>query len=416
MGSALGNQLITDTWAGMTGGPTNAGSGTGTISIGTEKMKDIETHYSQQPLFFQIQWSETATGRSNLARDVVDEFSYSPFWGLAIDDTVATQMHSAYPSAFNPSDAAFTQGTSAIWASSTQTIATGTPTFTTSASTTSTSPDSTTSSSSKSTSNPIASSKPAALSTGALAGIIIGSVAALAFVLILAFLCIRKRRQNSRKNSDHDRDTQDLMAEKEARAVGTAPDTPYSEEGSQRLNRGRGLSGLDESSVNTPRGGGMPGGEASQRGSVVYSSLRNVTTVGTGAGSGHVLGESPTDTHPSSSISLHEQPYADLPAQEQQFHRTTSHTAAAANPVRADNDVETEQSPLSPAGAVDEVPPLGPTRLGRADTPGGMSISDYLHEDGMTADEIRRLEDEERALDEAIERAGRTEGRAGGGR
>lgn len=249
------------------------------------------------------------------------------------------------------------------------------------------------------------------------------------------------------------------MAEKEARAAGIAPDTPYSGDSSQPLHRKRrGLAGLDdEPTVSIPRGLADGG---SRRSSVVYSSLRNAASVGTGlgggghnGGGGRMVGASPAEPqhlhphpHPQSSsspsssssssiISLHE-PYADLV--QEQFHRSTSRAATGGDD---DHEADTEQSPLSPdggdgggggsssnimmreetrprpsgGGSRTGTPQLGPTRLLRSDTPGAMSISDYLHEDGMTEDEIRRLEEEERALDEAIERA-RTDSRAGGGR
>lgn len=209
------------------------------------------------------------------------------------------------------------------------------------------------------------------------------------------------------------------MDEKEARAAGIAPDTPYSVASSQPLSLGRDLSGLHEIPMNMPR---VPvAGEGSQRSSGAYSSLRNVTAIGTeGPGSHSGVGDSPspTVTHPSSSISLHE-PYADLV--QDQFERSTSRATnepVMVNPTTTNDDVETEQTPLSPgsirrdeslpracSGSRAGTPHMGPTRLVRSDTPGGVSISDYLQEDGMTEDEIKRLEEEERALDEAIEQA-----------
>lgn len=236
--------------------------------------------------------------------------------------------------------------------------------------------------------------------------------------------------------------------EKEARAAGTIPDTPYSEEGnsnnSQRLDRAFG--GLPESSggVGVPRASGGGGGESSQRGSVVYSSLRNVTTVNSsGLGQPASLSaslsaaSSPADTHRSGASLDDESHYTDQEeqqGQEQQplhhHHRPASQATVAdlVSPQSDDTAGETtERSPLAPPP-----PPGGGLQEGsareragsgsraatfaRADTPGGKSISDYLHEDGMTVDEIRRLEEEERIIDEAIEQAGRTNSRTAEGR
>lgn len=235
------------------------------------------------------------------------------------------------------------------------------------------------------------------------------------------------------------------MDEKEARAAGIGPDTPYSVESSHPLSLSRDLSGLHENALSMPRG--PVAGEGSQRSSGVYSSLRNVTAIGTtrpgsgsgnGNGNGHGVDDddvssSPTVTHPSSSISLHE-PYADLV--QDQFERSTSRATTSEPTVvsLASNDaaIETEQTPLSPgsmrregslpprgagtgSGSRAGTPHMGPARLVRSDTPGGVSISDYLQEDGMTEEEIKRLEEEERALDEAIEQA-RADSRAARGR
>ncbi|CAN8098909.1 unnamed protein product [Discula destructiva] len=389
---------------------------TGSLTLDYNTFQNIsnvmENHLQadDQVLFFQLGWQEGS----------VVEYSFSPVWAIAKDDTAATSIYQSMKA--KGTDVALSVSQAAKSAPMTMPLVPVTALSATSTSTPSTSSAegaSTTASAGASSSQAEASHAKmyGPLSTGALIGVIVGGVAALVLILTLAILCVRRRRRNSRKHGDHARDTQDLMAEKEARAAGTAPDTPHSEESSQRLNRGLGLSGLDDDGVmGAPRGGG--GGEASRRGSAVYSSLRNVTTVGTGAGGTSALGVSPTNTHPtssssssvssSSSISLHD-PYAD------RVHNP------AGNPVSPVHDAEAEHSPLTPPGVLDDeartaTPALGPPRLARSDTPGGMSFSDYLHEDGMTEEEIRRLEEEERALDEAIERAGRTNGRAGWGR
>lgn len=193
-----------------------------------------------------------------------------------------------------------------------------------------------------------------------------------------------------------------------------------------------------------PRASGGGGGESSQRGSVVYSSLRNVTTVNSsGLGQPASLSaslsaaSSPADTHRSGASLDDESHYTDQEeqqGQEQQplhhHHRPASQATVAdlVSPQSDDTAGETtERSPLAPPP-----PPGGGLQEGsareragsgsraatfaRADTPGGKSISDYLHEDGMTVDEIRRLEEEERIIDEAIEQAGRTNSRTAEGR
>ncbi|KAJ4397115.1 hypothetical protein N0V93_001339 [Gnomoniopsis smithogilvyi] len=378
----------------------------GSITIDQIGLEELSANFSHLPLVFQIQWAEVV---DETADNSVDYYSYSQVWGLAEDISEATNMYGLNFD-FDSSATVIAQGTSALMSVSSQTP--------TAASTITTSPSPTTSSdepASKSNS-----SKYGLLSKGALIGTVVGGVASLVLTLIVVFLCMRRHRRNTRNQQDHDRDAQDLMAEKQARAAGAAPDTPYSVDSSQPLNLGRGLSGLHENTANMPRS--LVAGEGSQRSSAVYSSLRNVTSVGTGLGNGSGSEHSPTVTHPSSSISLHE-PYADLV--QDQFERSTSR--ATAERMNSNIDTETEQTPLSPGSIRDEprprasgssrtgTPQLGPTRLVRSDTPGGISISDYLHEDGMTEDEIKRLEEEERALDEAIEQA-RTDSRAARGR
>lgn len=370
---------------------TVASEGTGySWAITSEHLQLLNKEYPQQPLFFQAQASY------GWKRDT-DEYTYSPIWGLADSSPVAASMYQS--PAFTFSTSAYSQTASGVFSVATQPAGAVTASTATPSDATATSTSTSTSSSTPSpSSNATTSGNARALSTGAVVGVVIGGVALLALVTIAAILCLRSRR---RRRNAGTQGAHDLMAEKEARGAGIVPDTPYSEASlSQRL----GMSGLDGSTASMHRGGGG-GGETSQRGSTVYSPLRNVTTVGTGAGRTSEPGDSPTDTHPSSSISLDDEPVS--PAQD------------------AEN--ETDQAPLAPpGGAYGEgsgahtgstttgTPQFVPPRLGRSDTPGGVSISDYLHEDGMTEEEIRRLEEEERALDEAIERA-RTDGRAGAG-
>lgn len=376
----------------------------------------------QAVVFFQMGWQHESG----------DEYGSSPLWAVVKDAVAATSIYSSLSQ----------QGTTL--SSTTEPTAVFTPTtsppvplsvFATSGSSSTAAAASTApataspSSTTGSISTQAKSSSDTNLSTGALVGIVIGGVVALLLVLLAAFLCIRKRRHSQKSQRDLDRDAQDLMTEKEARAAGTAPDTPYSEEGNnpnQLLDHGG--FGMPESSAAAIVGVPRAGGESSQRGSVVYSSLRNVTTVGSGLGptslSGSLSG-SPTDTHQSASPRDDDTHYADQGEQQQPFHRPASQATAAdlVSPQSDDAAEETERSPLAPppGGLLQDEPRAragsgSRAGLARADTPGGKSISDYLHEDGMTADDIRRWEEEERAVEADIEQAGRTNSRTAEGR
>lgn len=366
-------------------------------------------------MYFQMGWHD----------GVGNEYGYSPRWAIATDAAAATTLYQDMKEA--GTDMALTAATAVYTPMPTPFVdvdpttssipsSTGSDSSSTSPASSSTSTASPTSTSTDMQANASNANTHGSLAQSALIGIIVGCVAALALLLLGAFLCLRKRRQQkSRRNgAPHflERDTQQdlILAEKEAHAAGAGPGTPYSEVYD------------DAAAGDGPRRAALA--EAGpRRGSVAYSSLRNVAAVGAGAG-GESLAAA-ADTHSLSVVSLHE-PYADEQPQEQQFHRTTSHNTAAASDdlvVSPGSEVDHEQSPLAAAGGRmgsssvggAGTPQLGPpTRVLRADTPGGKSISDYLHEDGMTEDQIRRLEEEERALDEAIERAERAAGgRAG---
>ncbi|GKT63528.1 hypothetical protein ColTof4_04887 [Colletotrichum tofieldiae] len=80
----------------------------------------------------------------------------------------------------------------------------------------------------------------------------------------------------------------------------------------------------------------------------------------------------------------------------------------------------TERRPLAPYGEEEHTPIAARsvedmTRNGaRSSTPNVNTNVSHLIEDGMTEDEIRRLEEEERALDDAIEQAGQGQGQSQG--
>lgn len=107
----------------------------------------------------------------------------------------------------------------------------------------------------------------------------------------------------------------------------------------------------------------------------------------------------------------------------QQEHSNDNTTVRSPSSVYSSNPLE-ELQPISPESARDNDGPAGggggggssgggasskPKGHCRSTTPSGIS-GQYAHlvEEGMTDDEIRRLEAEERALDEAIEQAGTT--------
>lgn len=105
----------------------------------------------------------------------------------------------------------------------------------------------------------------------------------------------------------------------------------------------------------------------------------------------------------------------------QQEHSNDSTTVRSPSSVYSSNPLD-ELQPISPESARDNDGAAGVVGAGssgaasskpkghcRSTTPSGIS-GQYAHlvEEGMTDDEIRRLEEEERALDEAIEQAGTT--------
>lgn len=363
-------------------------------------------------------------------------------------------------------------------------------------STSSSSPRSSSGAATTSTTSSHSASKSHDLSAGAIAGIVVGAVILLALISFGAACLVLRNRRRKRHGADgdhHSRDVrtiQDLMAEKEARAiVETAPDTPYSERDSGRAMQLQRLQLQHHSSLSLNRlsdremdmGAAGDVGSASNRASGIGTA---VTTMGS------VAGRSPTHHHhgdrdndsvyntelehssmmrsPTHRLSpSHQQqdrsfsPYTDRsPTDYSQHHRivdgadlvqqeqsnsNTSKLANGSSPVIVAGSAERQQHlslprSLSPPsrssssssvypddddepsnsyhnkGSAPPSPELRPAGLRRArsTTPqSGSRISGrYAHliEDGMTDEEIRRLEEEERALDVAIEQA--TTGRA----
>ncbi|KAL1864481.1 hypothetical protein Daus18300_007713 [Diaporthe australafricana] len=298
-------------------------------------------------------------------------------------------------------------------------------------------------------------SKSGGLATGALVGIVVGCVGGVILLSVVAGCFCFRRRRNIDADRSGSRGVQDIIAEKEARASildKDQPDTPYSEQNSQHpLNRDLGMAARNESGVDLGIGqaiSGEAGGSVrseslmtrtggNDRNSAVYSSLG-----GGAVNSAHGTPVASSPTHDRSSAvgspvprasSQQERsfsPYSDRAVAQhhhvvdgadlvQQEHSNDS-TARSPSSVYSSNPLD-ELQPISPESAPENGGAAGggggggmasqqqPRAVGhvRSTTPSGIS-GQYAHlvEEGMTDDEIRRLEEEERALDEAIEQAG----------
>lgn len=313
------------------------------------------------------------------------------------------------------------------------------------------------------------------LSTGEIVGIAIGSSAALVLVVLaLACVCLRRRRRRVQAGHSRgidaadrqphhlrDRDVhimQDLMMADKERRAGLAGDdqpldTPYSEEPEELARSGgpvaRELSGLrsgESSELDLRLDDPADEWRQRRRGSGAYSSLRGGTPV-----VGSVASGSPTSAahaKPSDSAEQHERAskmtgspvprtsslaasVQPSPQQDRAFKPYRDRgTGAELGGEEVDRDAE-----RSTTASVDEdgnelhrgahgrasgttTPQLdGPstsTSFLRAETPVTAISERYAHlvEEGMTEEELRRLEEEERALDEAIEERARSDSRA----
>ncbi|KAL2199683.1 hypothetical protein P885DRAFT_74851 [Corynascus similis CBS 632.67] len=209
------------------------------------------------------------------------------------------------------------------------------------------------------------------LARGAVIGIAVGcAVAGLLIIAGLAWYLLRRHRRKKALQSvdssygPDNRGNEVLMAEKEAAAdVDVTPHSPYSDDG---------VSG-------GPGGAGAgPGGSYPEEAAVVASA------VGTAAAA-------PPPPH------LQDPPRSFTPYSDRPSAGAGAAPAAGTPSVRAASLAQTDDARVS-------VPSPVP---GRA-TPRALTTP-YAHlvEDGMTEEEIRRLEEEERQLDAAIEQAGR---------
>lgn len=253
------------------------------------------------------------------------------------------------------------------------------------------------------------------------------------------------------------------------------PDTPYSEQNSQHpLHRGLGLAGRSESGVDLGIGQAISGERSrsvhteslhtvtggNDRNSAVYSSLGGAANSAHGTpviGSGAFAGghSSPRAQPHTPTMSVHDpssamgspvprassqldrslSPYRDNAGQldyVQHHHHVVvdgadlvqqehSNDSTARSPSSLYSNPLDELQPISPesaretngaAGGGRGTPSSQPPGQGRSNTPSGIA-QQYAHlvEEGMTDAEIRRLEEEERALDEAIEAQAGTSGR-----
>ncbi|KAK4158178.1 hypothetical protein C8A00DRAFT_11064, partial [Chaetomidium leptoderma] len=217
------------------------------------------------------------------------------------------------------------------------------------------------------------------LSSGAVIGIAVAcGVLGLILVFGLVWYLLRQRQQkkallpvDSSYGGSGNR-TDELMAEKEAAAdVDVAPHSPYSDEG------------------------GGPGGAGPSSSSAAAAAAHSH---GEAVAAGAVAVAAPSPPRPQQH--LQDPPRSFTPYSDRLSASGSGGAAGAAAgtpSVRAASLAHTDDARAS-------IPSPIP---GRA-TPRGLTTP-YAHlvEDGMTEDEIRRLEDEERQLDAAIEQAGR---------
>jgi hypothetical protein len=261
------------------------------------------------------------------------------------------------------------------------------------------------------------SKKSRGLTTGSIVGIAVGAFGGLILVSVVAGCFCLRRRRNAGVQRGGSRGAQHIVAEKEAHQL----DTPCSEEDSQNpLRRGPGLAGRNESTHAVVSGG-------NERNSAMYYS-----SLGTSRAA-HSAHGTPLDR----SLS----PYEDNAGQHEygQHHNVVDGAGLVQQEHSNNEDDISVRSPSSvySSDPLDELQPVplesaredgrpavggggggggvggggasayGPPGHGRSTTPCGVS-GQYAHlvEEGMTDDEICRLEEEERVLDEAIEQAG----------
>ncbi|KAK4144674.1 uncharacterized protein C8A04DRAFT_27611 [Dichotomopilus funicola] len=242
------------------------------------------------------------------------------------------------------------------------------------------------------------------LATGAIIGIAVAcGIVGLLLIIGVAWYLLRRRRQNkatripggdSTYDSIHHRGHagEELIAEKEAAAadVDVAPHSPYSDEGTT-LNGGPGPSGSGAAAAAAANGAAI---EPTAAGAVLASTTAAAGAAGAGAAA--------TGAHHLENPPRSFTPYSDRRPSAAGTGTPSVRTASLAQTAHTAGNEDGAAPPRSLSAI-----PGGASAPGRA-TPRGLTTP-YAHlvEDGMTEDEIRRLEEEERQLDAAIEQAGR---------
>lgn len=236
------------------------------------------------------------------------------------------------------------------------------------------------------------------LSTGAIAGIAVGcGVVGLALVGALVwFFCFRRRRGGDGVSaapygSDRHHRTQELIAEKEANAGVTesSPHSPYSDDGQQQQQYQHASAGMNGSSIPLQQQQQQP-----------TSGHDSAHFVGAAA---PIMAPSP---HPHSVGERSYTPYSD--------HRGSGIVAGTPETQQSQPvHYEQQQQQQSERGAPSPAPAPSSQQPTSAAAAAARSVSPqqqqqptgrYAHlvEEGMTEDEIWRLEEEERQLDAAI--------------
>lgn len=438
------------------------------IHLGPEAMKTLQS-FLKERLFFRVDWQ--TTGKKRDEQDSGSSGSgYSQEWAVVGDDdpNAAGSIFTAYSTQMTAGAAdALPTGLTPTAITTASNAGTAVATASTTSSPTIASAAATTTAKSGTKSGGLTTGAIVGIVVGCVVGVILISVVAGCF----CFRRRRNTGGDgggSRGVQDiiAEKEAHGSMLDRDQ------PDTPYSEQNSQHpLHRGLGLAGRNESGVDLAIGQAISGESVrteslhtvaaggNDRNSAVYSSLggaansaHGTPVMSSGAFSG---GNSspPTHTH-TPSMSVHDRssamgspvprassqldrslsPYRDNVGQHdygqhhhvvdgadlvQQEHSNDSTTVRSPSSVYSSNPLE-ELQPISPESARDNDGPAGgggggggasskPKGHCRSTTPSGIS-GQYAHlvEEGMTDDEIRRLEEEERALDEAIEQAGTT--------
>lgn len=424
--------------------------------------------YLDVVLFFRVDWQYR-----NGKRDVdAQKFSvYSQEWAIADGDDASSMYTANAPQMTAGAGPARASGTAPTTVTSATTSAEsyGTTASTTTVPTTPSAATATATGSSSSKSRGLTTGAIVGIVVGCVGGVILISVVA----GCLCFRRRRnagEERGGSRGVQDivAEKEAHASILDKDQ------PDTPYSEQNSQHpLHRGLGLAGRSESGVDLGIGQAISGERSrsvrteslhtvtggNDRNSAMYSSLGGAANSAHGTpviGSGAFAGghSSPRAQPHTPTMSVHDRSSAmgsPVPRASSQLDRSLSpyrdnagqldyvqhhhHVVDGADLVRQEHSNDStarspsslysnpldELQPISPESAHDNngaagggrgTPSSQPPGQGRSNTPSGIA-QQYAHlvEEGMTDAEIRRLEEEERALDEAIEAQAGTSGR-----